>query len=132
MQHCAQPDLVDFGIAHLHGFRDQRRVGRHFLRMSLCVVIFGVNGERQRSHRIQNGLWQCLRSRVLWNFLGHGHSISGFGRCKRFRELFQPLINLFECVRASGEQPFERHTEVRFQHVFFPFFCFARIEMVGG
>jgi len=130
VENAAQTDFLDFQIAHAQRFGNERGVGGNFLRMALGVVILGVDGESQRSHGIEHGLGQGLRS--LGSGCGDGTAIRAFGGRERFRKLFQAGINFFKGFRTGGEQPLQRYAEVGFQDIALPLFRFVGIEMIGG
>src|SRR3974377_1722896 len=54
----AKTYFLHFGIRQAQRFGKQRRIGGNLLRVTLGVLILGVDGIRERRDRVENGLWQ--------------------------------------------------------------------------
>src|SRR5713101_4402971 len=139
VEHSRQPDLFHVGIVHAQRLGDERGISGNFLGVALGVVVFGVNGKRQRRHGVNHGLRQRLHAlagahrRGASGVLGFsGRRLRGFAGSERLRELFQALINLREGFRAGGEQALQGNAQVGFQNVALPLFGFTRVVVVGG
>src|SRR5437667_2972207 len=128
VENAGEANLVDFGVVHAQGFGDERRVGGNFLRVALGVVVLGVDGEGQRSDRIEEGWGERLR--CIGNWRGDGGNALGWG--KRFGKLLQALVDLLEGVGAGGEKALEGDAEIGFENVALPLASFVGIEMIGG
>ena len=67
VKHGTQTNLFHFLVFDPHGFCDQRRIRRDFLRVALGVVILGVDRQGQRGdgvkHRVRESLPTLGRGR---------------------------------------------------------------------
>ena len=62
VKYSGKTHLFDFGFGHAERFGKQGGVSRNFLRVTLSVLILGINGVSEGRDRIENGLRQGCRA----------------------------------------------------------------------
>ena len=100
--------------------RDHHGVGGNLLRMSLRVVVLGVDRERER----RDGLDHRRRQRVA--------RASPPCSLERAGELLEAAVNFLESLGAGGEQALQRDAQIRFEHIFLPSLPVVRIALLGA